>query len=293
MSALQALVDAVGLGALYALAAMGIGLIFGVMRVINFAHGELFMAGAYALALTKDGPLAVSIVACFGIVIVLALAMEVAYRPLREAAPLTTLVATFAVSFLLQSIALLVFGPLGSNASVAPSLNQAVTFGEIRIRWVTFVAIGVGALLLAGTAVVLGKTTIGLQMRAAAADFRTARLLGVRANTVIAFAFFLGAILAAAATIVFTIQQPLVTPRFGLGITIVALVGVVVGGLDRLVSATLGGFAVGFVTSLLGFYLPAEQRVFVQSFLFALVILVLLARPSGLFAPAKAAVERV
>ena len=293
MSVLQTLVDAVALGLLYALVAMGIGLVFGVMRLVNFAHGELLTAGAYALLLTNDLPLAVGLAACFGAVVALALAMEVVYRPLRTTTPTTMLVTTFAVSFLLQAVALLAFGARGRNVGVLSELNRAVSIGDLRVRWVTLVSIGVGALLLTATAFVLARTDVGLQMRAAAMDATTAQLLGVRATTVIRFAFLLAAVVAASATVLLTVQRPLVTPSYGFQLVIPALVGVVVGGLDRLVSATLGGFAIGFATAVLGDVLPADGRVFLDTALFLLVILVLLVRPGGLFGRTRAAWERV
>lgn len=293
MSVLQTLVDAVALGLVYALVAMGIGLVFGVMRLVNFAHGELITAGAYALMLTNDLPLAVGLAACFGAVIALALAMEVAYRPLRTTTPTTMLVTTFAVSFLLQAVALLAFGARGQNVGVLSELNRAVSIGDLRVRWVTLVSIAVGAVLLGATALILARTDIGLQMRAAAMDARTAQLLGVRTSTVIRFAFLLAAVVAAAATVLLTVQRPLVTPSYGFQLVIPALVGVVVGGMDRLVTATLGGFAIGFAAAVLGDVLPADGRVFLDSALFLLVILVLLVRPGGLFGRSRAAWERV
>jgi branched-chain amino acid transport system permease protein len=293
MSVLQTLVDAVALGSLYALVALGIGLVFGVMRLINFAHGELLTAGAYALLLTNHLPLGVGILVLFAVVMTLALCMETAVRPLRGATPATMLVATFALSFLLQSIALLAFGAQGENVGVLQKLNRAVSIGDLRVRWVTLVSIGVGALLLVATAFFLNRTNVGLQMRAAAADFRTARLLGVRTNTVIRLAFVLAGFLAAAVTLMLVVQRQLVTPTYGFQLVIPALVGVVVGGMDRLVSATFGGFAVGFAASVLADVLPASSRVFLDSVLFGLVIVVLLVRPHGLFARRGVVVERV
>lgn len=293
MSVLQTLIDAIALGMVYALVAMGIGLVFGVMRLVNFAHGELITAGAYALLLTNDLPLAVGLAACFGAVIALALAMEVAYRPLRTTTPTTMLVTTFAVSFLLQAVALLAFGARGQNVGVLGELNRAVSIGDLRVRWVTLVSIAVGAVLLGATALILGRTDVGLQMRAASMDAPTAKLLGVRATTVIRFAFLLAAVVAAAATVLLTVQRPLVTPSYGFQLVIPALVGVVVGGIDRLLSATLGGFAIGFAAAVLGDVLPADGRVFLDSALFLLVILVLLVRPGGLFGRSRAAWERV
>jgi branched-chain amino acid transport system permease protein len=158
---------------------------------------------------------------------------------------------------------------------------------------VTLVSIALGAVLLAGMALILRRTDIGLQMRAAAMDFRTAQLLGVRATKVIRFAFVLAGVLAACATVMLVVSRPLVTPSYGFQLVIPALVGVVVGGLDRLTSATLGGFAVGFAAAVLGDVLPADGRVFLDTALFLLVIVVLLVRPGGLFTRSRAAWERV
>jgi branched-chain amino acid transport system permease protein len=287
----QTLVDAVGLGAVYALMAVGIGLVFGVLRLVNFAYGQLVMAGAYTLALTSSWPLAAGIAMCFVVVVALSLAMErLVFRPLRTQSPAVMLVATFAIAFLLQSIALLKFGALGKPASSLASLNQAVSFAGMDIRKVTIVAIVVAVAALGALALLLRRTSIGLHMRAAATDFHTARLLGVRANTVIAFAVLLSGLLAAAVAVMLTVQTPLVTSDFGLKETIIVLVGVVVGGIDRLGSATLGGFAIGFMIGLLGGILPTDKSVYLPSLVFALVILVLLLRPAGLFTRGRASV---
>jgi branched-chain amino acid transport system permease protein len=291
----QAVVDAIALGAIFGVVAVGIGLVFGVMRLVNFAYGELITAGGYTLAYMNGRPAILGILAAVAVVVALSLVMErVAFRPLRSASPATMLVATFAISFLLQNVYLLWFGPRGKIPGELSSLNRAVQIGSVHVRWITFVALGSAVVLLAGTALVLNRTSIGLQMRAAAVDFRTARILGVRANRVISFAFLLSGVLAAAVAVLITVQQPLVTPDYGVSITIFALVGVVVGGLDRLWTAMLGGFSIGFATSLFGDVLPAQSRNYIPSVVFGLVILVLLVRPAGLFAPRRhAAVERV
>jgi branched-chain amino acid transport system permease protein len=203
------------------------------------------------------------------------------------------LVATFAVAFLLQSIALLWFGPLGKIAASFAELNQPVTIRDVDVRKITIVAIVAAALCLAALLLLLGRTSIGLHMRAAAMDFQTARLLGVRANRVIASAVFLSGVLAAIVAVMLTVQQPLVTSTFALRETIVVLAGVVVGGMNRLLSATLGGFAIGYASGLLGGALPTEQSQYLPSFLFGLVILTLLVRPGGLFTRGGGPVERV
>jgi branched-chain amino acid transport system permease protein len=292
----QVLADAVGLGAIYALMAVGIGLVFGVLRLVNFAYGQLIMAGAYALALASEWgwPVWAGIVLCVAVVLALSLLMErLVFRPLRTQSPAVMLVATFAIAFLLQSIALLWFGPLGKIAASLASLNQPITIGGTEIRKITIVAIVTAAVCLLLLVLLLERTGVGLQMRAASMDFATSRMLGVRANRVIAAAVLLSGAIAAVVAVLLTVQTPLVTPTFALTDTIVVLAGVVVGGMNRLGSATLGGFAIGFASGLLGGALPTEQSQYLPSFLFAAVILVLLVRPSGLFARRGLGMERV
>jgi branched-chain amino acid transport system permease protein len=294
----QTLSDAVGLGAIYALMAVGIGLVFGVLRLVNFAYGQLIMAGAYTLAFTSGWPVWQSILACFVVVVALSLAMEtVVFRPLRGQSPAVMLVTTFAIAFLLQAIALIIDlrdDTLGEVAASITSLNEPVTVGGVDIRKITIVAVAVALFALGVLALLLTRTTIGLHTRAAASDFRTARLLGVRANRVIAFAVVLSGLLAAAVAVMMTVQFPLVSPDFALHDTIIVLVGVVVGGIDRLWTATLGGFAIGFASGVINGLLPTDNTVYLPSVLFTLVILVLLLRPAGLFAwGRRAAVERV
>jgi branched-chain amino acid transport system permease protein len=294
----QTVVDAIGLGSVYALMAVGIGLVFGVLRLVNFAYGQLVMAGAYTLAFTAEWPVAASVIACFAVVVALSLAMDrTVFRPLRTSSPPVMLVTTFALAFMLQGIALVLDlrdDTIGEVAvSVAP-LNQTIHVAGVDVRKVTILSVAVAAGTLALLALLLARTTIGLHMRAAAADFRTARLLGVRADRVIGFAALLSGILAATVAVILTVQFPLVTPDFALRDTIVVLVGVVVGGIDRLWTATLGGFTIGFATGVINGALPTDKTVFLPSAVFALVILVLLLRPAGLFAWGRAAsVERV
>ena len=304
----QTLVDAIGLGAIYALMAVGIGLVFGVLRLVNFAYGQLVMAGAYALAFSseRDWPVGAGIVLCFAVVLALSVALErLVFRPLRVQSEAVMLVTTFAVAFVLQAAALLIDvrdGTIGEAAvSIASvtlpgdsgSINQAFSVWGVDVRRITLVAIVVTIIALAALALLLGRTTVGLQMRAAASDFRTARLLGVRANRVIGSAVLLSGVIAATVSVLLTVQNPLVSPEFALRDTIVVLVGVVVGGIDRLWTATLGGFTIGFATGVIAGALPTDKTVYLPSAVFALVIVVLLLRPAGLFARSGAQTERV
>jgi branched-chain amino acid transport system permease protein len=289
---MQVALNALGLGAVYALMAVGIGLVFGVLRLVNFAYGQLIMAGAFSLAVTSEHgwPDWASVLTCVGVVVALSLLMEVAlFRPLRGSSPATMLVATFAIAFMLQAIALLKFGSLGKIATIYPGLFDPVADSGrfATVRWITIVAIVLGVVALGGLTLLLERTSIGLHMRAAAADFQTARLLGVNANRVITLAVLLSGVLAAAVSVILVVQTPLVVPSFALRDTIIVLVGVVVGGIDRLWTATLGGFTIGVATSLFTDKLPTDATVYVDSFVFLAVIAVLLLRPNGLFAPAS------
>ena len=300
----QTLLDAVALGSIYGLMAIGIGLVFGVLRLVNFAYGQLVMAGAYALALTQDVSVVLSIALCFAVVLALSLAMELAaFRPLRNASPTTMLVATFAISYLLQSIALVRFGAIGKILVVIPQLTKPLTIGSLHVRWITIVTILVAAGVFAALTLFLTRTSIGLQMRAASIDSETARLLGVRANVVITVAVLISGAIAALVAVILPMAVPeriLVTPDYALRETIIVLVGVVVGGIDRLLTATLGGFTMGFLVGALSGFLPSSgswpftSSVYLDSAVFMLVIVVLLLRPEGLFTRSRrSVVDRV
>ena len=302
---IQNLIDAVGLGAVYALIAVGIGLVFGVLRLINFAYGQLIMLAAYALAFTDSWPDAGSVLLAVAVAVAASLVMErIAFRPLRSADASTMLVATFAIAYLLENAALVQYtyrqqGIIADPVGTLAQLNRAVTIGSLHVRWVSFLAIGAGLVSLAALALLLNRTSIGLQMRAASMDFRTARLLGVRADTVIMAAVAVSGVLAAVAAVVLSIDNASVTYTTGLNETLFVLVGVVAGGIGRLVSATLGGFAIGFAISLVSAELPSSgetpftSTVYMPSVIFLAVIVALLLRPAGLFAPAGRGVERV
>ena len=215
----QTLADGVALGSIYALMAVGIGLVFGVLRLVNFAYGQLVMAGAFALALASDWgwPVWAGIALCLAVVLVLSALMDLlVFRPLRGQSPAVMLVATFAVAFLLENIALIWFGSLGKIASSLAYLNRPVTIGNVDIRKITIVAVIVAVVCLASLFFLLERTTIGLHMRASSMDSETARLLGVRANRVIAVAVLISGVLAAIVAVMLTVQTPLVTPDFAL-----------------------------------------------------------------------------
>jgi branched-chain amino acid transport system permease protein len=289
----QILADAVSVGSLYALTALGIGLIFGVMRLINFAHGELITFAAYMLLALVGLPLPVMLLGAFAVAIALALLTErAAFRPLRTADPTTLLISSFAVSFFLQKLLVLLVGSRLKGLNFLPELGRQVELSGVRLQLLQIVTIVVSVLLLVGLTWFLRATRLGLQMRAAAEDFRMARVLGVRANRVIAAAFALSGVLAAAVSCLIVIQTGVVQPRMGLQLVIIAFVGTVIGGLGSLPGAALGGFLVGAGSILLQALLPPDMRAFREAFVFIAVALVLLLRPQGLI-PAAGLRERI
>jgi branched-chain amino acid transport system permease protein len=293
---LQVQVDADRLGAVFALMAVGIGLVFGVMRLVNFAYGQLIMAGAFALAYASDHdwPVGVGIALCFAVVLALSLAMErVVFRPLRTQSAAVMLIATFAVAFLLQSIALLWFGPLGKTATSLVQLNRPVEHRRSRDPEDHSRRDRDRRRLPRAPRSPAQPDLDRLAHASCSIDVQTARLLGVRANLVSTVSVLIAGALAAVVAVMLTVQFPTVTPTFALQETILVLAGVVVGGMTRLLSATLGGFLIGYVSGLLGGALPSSQSQYLPSFLFGLVILVLLIRPDGLFTRSRGLVERV
>jgi branched-chain amino acid transport system permease protein len=292
MIVVQNLIDAISLGAVYALAALGIGLIFSIMRLINFAHGELIMVGGFVIYTLAGQPMLVMAIAAIIVVTILALGMErIAFRPLRRASPPTLLIASFAVSYFLQHVILIVFGSRPMGVDFLSSLGESVEFAGLRVPLLQCIAIVTTVVLMVGLVIFFKKSRTGVQMRAAAEDFTMARLLGVKANRVIAVAFALSGILASFVSLYLVAQTGSVSYKMGVNMVLIAFVATVIGGMGSLAGAALGGFLVGIVSVSLQAYLPEELRPYRDAFVFLAFIAFLLWRPQGLLV--KQASERV
>jgi branched-chain amino acid transport system permease protein len=290
---LQHIIDAITVGSLYALAALGIGLIFGIMRLINFAYGEFIMVGGYSLLLLLGYWSPIMVLGMGVIVIIVALAAErVAFRPVRNADPATMLVTSFALSFFLQHFFVMIVGARPKGIDIAPMLTKHLIFLGLRIPRLHMVTIGVTVVMLCGLALFLKKTEFGIQMRAAAEDFLMARVLGVKANLVIAMAFAISGLLAATVSFLFVSQTGTLSPRMGVQLVLIAFVSTIVGGMGSLVGSVLGGFVIGGLTVALQAALPPGIRAFWEAFVFGIIILVLLLRPEGIVR-VRAVQERV
>lgn len=280
---IQSLVDALSAGATLGLAALAIGLVFGVIRLANFAQGEIITASGYSIIFTWQLGWYVAIPIAILIGVILSLLMELGvFSRMRTATPATLLVASFGLSFLLQRVYELLFSNNVRTAPVAPELAQSVDVGGIRIQLLSVATIVIAGVLLFALIQFLNKSIWGLQLQAAAADFRTARLVGIPASRVIGLSFALSGILAAVVAFVSTVQTGAVGPTFGVPIVILALIGAVIGGIDKIYGALAGGFLVGFATSMLASWLPSDMSNFRDAYVFLLVIIVLIIRPSGL-----------
>ena len=286
ISLIQHLVDVLTLGSLYAMLGLGIALIFGVMRLINFAYGELIMVGAYVPVLLLDTPWPIVVGITLLMPIIFALLMErIAFRPIRGANEATMLVASFALSYLLQNLALLIFGATPRSTGLFESLNEAVNIGGVQMPKLSIVTIAVTAVLLTALTLFLQKSSGGIRMRAAAEDFKMARILGVKANTVIATAFGISGLLAGISALLIVVQTGSVTPSIGLEAVLVAFIATILGGMGSPAGAVAGGFSLALVTVVLDIVLPPELRPFRDAVSYSLVILILLYRPQGLVTP--------
>ena len=281
---MQYLIDSVAYGSLFALMALSLSLLFGVMGLMNFAYGELIMVGAYTMFYTERYGWLAMVLLTFASVIVFALLMElIAFRPVRRASPSTLLITSFALSIGLQKLAYMIFPP-GSPRTVQPYpwlTNQfevsGVLFSRLEIAtWIATIVLLVGMVLL------LKRTTLGVQLRASTEDFHMAQLVGVKANWVISSAFAITGFLAAAVTILYMLNHGDVRPNVGQGPLLVAFVGVVIGGLGSLGGAALGGFVLGLLINIFSATLPRSIQGHTLMFAFLLVIAMLVIQPNGL-----------
>ena len=285
----QYVISSLSLGGLYALMALGLVIVYGILRLVNFAYGELVMVGGYGLLVLGDTPLPWLI--CAGLSIIAALTagvlMErVAFRPVRNTSPTTMLITSFALSNLLQNIALLTVSPRPRAPRLPEFFVDNITIGDLRIKQADLIALVVSILALVALTMFLRRTVIGLALRAAADDFTMTRLVGVKANMVIAAAFAVSGFMAGIVAIFWIGRTGQTYPTVGLQPVLIAFIASVVGGMASLKGAVLGGYVLGFLTMALQTWLPQGVNDYRDAVLFGIVILVLLFRPEGIVKPA-------
>ena len=277
-------VDAVSFGALFAVMALGLALLFGVMRLMNFAYGELIMVGGYTMYYTRDfGALPMILITIVVVVFVSVLMELIAFRPVRHAAPVTLLITSFAVSFGLQQAAFMTVAR-GRQKGVEPYpwLTDQHHIAGLRLSNLDVLTLLVAAGLLIGMTLLLKRTTIGMQLRASTEDYEMARLVGIRGNRVISFAFAITGLLAAAVCILYVLRTGSLSATMGVTPLLIAFVGGAIGGLGSLTGAALGGFTLGVVINTIQSSLPVDLSGYTLMFAFLFVIVVLVIAPNGL-----------
>ncbi len=301
---IQVIIDGLSLGSFYALAALGIGLLFGVLRLINFAHGMFITVGAFSLIIPSLNVEATPFIGAFNpffliisvviLIAILALISEfTVFRPLRKASDSTLMVGSFALGFILQNLVIIIYGGRPKAIGLWPDLSLGVQIMEnVSVPRLQFFIIFTTVFLMGCLVLFLKKTKWGIHMRAAAEDFQMARMLGVKANLVIMLAVAISGGLAAAVSLLFVVQTGILDFRMGTNLMLFAFIATVIGGMGSLLGAVVGGFTVGFVSIIFQSFLPGEIKIYRDVFVFLIVILILLVRPQGIVL-SSAAKERV
>ena len=296
----QELVNGVTTGALYALVALGFSMVYGVLKLLNFAHGDLYMVGAYIgffviqwfggaqhLSIAVPLLLVIMFVLAAGLVGGLGVAIErFAYRPLRDAPRIAPLITAIGVSFFLESSALLLFGAQYRVYNTADfiSLSSGIQIGSVTIDSVQILVLVLGVVLMAGLQLLVNRTRLGRQMRAVAADREAAEMLGINVNFVITATFFLGSALAGVAGIMGGLLFNQVTTTIGFIAGLKAFTAAVVGGIGSIPGAMLGGLVIGVAESFVTGYISSTYS---NLIVFGILIVVMLIRPSGLLGRAQ------
>jgi branched-chain amino acid transport system permease protein len=288
---LQLAVNVLSLGGLYAMLALGLALIFSILRLINFAYGELIMIAGYSalFLLAAGAPLLAMILPTLALVALTSIVMErVAFRPVRGADAATLLITSFAVSVFIQNLASLTISPRPRGLPIPAQLTEVLTVGPLRIPPLEAVTAVTAIIVLVALTAFLNRTSLGVQLRAAAEDFEMVRILGVRANRVVAAAFALSGGLAGIAGLLWLARTANVSPTAGSGPLLIAFIAIVVGGMGSLRGAVAGGFLLAALTIALQRTLPTELLGYRNAFVFGILILILLLRPRGLFGVERA-----
>jgi branched-chain amino acid transport system permease protein len=290
----QQLVNGLALGSIYALLAIGLTMVYGILRLINFAHGDLMMLGAYLAAVAVSSlfvPLLLAVVVPTLVIGLFGLVVErVAYRPLRGAPEVAMLITSLGVSRLLQNSTVLGLSPQPRSFSLPGDLTDAISVGGIRFTPLDALTFGLVLVLMIALTLFINRSRTGMAMRASSENLRAARLIGINVNHVVGAAFLIGSALAGIAGFLWAGRYGIIDPFMGFLPGLKAFVAAVIGGIGSIRGAVVGGLLLGVAE--IGFvgFLPPEFSGFRDAFVFGLLLLVLLVRPNGIFGTSE--VER-
>ena len=271
--AISILLSGISLGGQYALIAIGYTMVYGILRLINFAHGDVFMAaGLMMVYLSASLPLGISLPLVIVLTVALGFVIErAAYKPLRTAPRMSVMISAIGVSYLLQNLATYVTGGLPQMYPELPGLSAQVTIAGTSTKVVALVVV---------LTQLINHTKIGTAMRAASRDFETAQLMGIKINSVISFTFVIGSFLAAVGSLLYFTNYPSIVPLSGSLPGLRAFVAAVFGGIGSIPGAVVGAFLIGLSETLIK---SSDWSVFSDAFTFALLIIILVVKPTGLF----------
>lgn len=291
---MQQLANAISLGSLYALLAIGYTMVYGILRLINFAHGDIFMLSTY-IAFYAMTSFLLPWYASFLIAIVLTVIFGIllergAYRPLRNSPRISIMISAIGASFLIENLAIVIFGGRPKAFPAVPIFSKIINFFGISVSSVSIVIPIVTIFVLIVLGYVINQTKIGMAMRAVSKDYEAARLMGIDVNTVISFTFGIGSALAAIGGVMWGMKYPQLIPLMGLMPGLKCFIAAVIGGIGDVKGAVIGGFILGFGEIMIVAASPALSG-YRDAFAFVLLILILLLKPSGLMG--KNTVEKV
>jgi len=282
---LQFAIDALSLGGAYALMALGLVIVYGILRLVNFAYGELIMVAGYTMFLVSGSALPWLVMAACALIMAMVAGVAtdyIAFRPVRAKSVTAVLITSFAFSTLLQNAAQLFISPRPRTVPLPELFSQTVEFAGVVTPARNLITIAVAVSLLGLFAWLMRVTILGIAMRAAATHFTMARMLGVPANLIISSAFAISGLLAGVVALLWIGRIGTVVPGIGLEPLLIAFIATVIGGMRSLVGAVVGGFLLALIDTSLNYTLPQDLLKFRDAFTFSLVIAILLWRPEGL-----------
>lgn len=276
------LLAGISVGGQYALIAIGYTMVYGILRLINFAHGDIFTVAALVLVYaTTIMPLYIAIPLVLVATVVLGLLVErAAYKPLRNAPRMSVMISAIGVSYLLQNLALYITGGLAKTYPAIPFISKSIQIGSATTKVVTVVTPILTIVLVFALLQLINHTKIGMAMRAAANDFETSRLMGIKVDNVISMTFAIGSFLAAVGSLLYFTNYASVVPTSGAMPGLKAFVAAVFGGIGSIPGAVIGAFIIGICENIIK---GLGWTTFSDAFTFALLILVLIVKPTGLF----------
>ena len=276
------LLAGISVGGQYALIAVGYTMVYGILRLINFAHGDIFTAaGFFMVYIAATLPVQIAIPLVVVLTVILGFAVErVAYKPLRSAPRMSVMISAIGVSYLLQNLMWYVTGGLAKQYPTIPWISNSITIGPATTKVVTIVTPILTILLVIALVTIIQKTKIGMAMRAVSKDFETAQLMGIKIDSVISTTFILGSLLAAIGSVLYFTNYTSVTPTVGAMPGLKAFVAAVFGGIGSIPGAVIGAFIIGICENLIK---ALGYTTFSDAFTFALLIVILLFKPTGLF----------